>query len=79
MRGEGDRMARELRDNLLGPWVWHTLELATRTFLVSAEAVFWTRRDDPAFDFGTGPGVRQGRGAGAERVDLRCFAKGAIG
>jgi hypothetical protein len=29
-RGEAERMARELRDNLLGPEVWGALEPATR-------------------------------------------------
>lgn len=30
LKGEGERMARELRDNLLGPEVWGALEPATR-------------------------------------------------
>lgn len=54
LKGETERMARELRDNLLGPDVWGILQPATRTFLASAEAVFRTRKDDPAFDF-SGP------------------------
>jgi hypothetical protein len=55
-RGETERMARELRDNLLGREVWAVLEPASRTFLASAEAVFRVRRDDPRFDF-SGPAV----------------------
>lgn len=56
MRGETERMARELRENLLGAAVWRVLEPATRTFLATAEAVFRSRRDDPGFDF-SGPAV----------------------
>lgn len=55
-RTDTERMARELRDNLIGPELWPVLEPATRTFLASAEAVFRSRREDPAFDFG-GPAV----------------------
>jgi hypothetical protein len=51
MRGETERMGRELRDNLLGRDVWSALEPASRTFLATAEAVYRTRRDDPRFDF----------------------------
>jgi len=53
-RGETERMARELRDNLLGTAVWSQLEPTSRSFLASAEAVFRARRDDPQFDF-SGP------------------------
>jgi len=56
LRSETERMARELRDNLLGRDVWGALDPATRTFLASAEAVFRARRDDPYFDF-SGPVV----------------------
>jgi hypothetical protein len=56
LRGETERMGRELRDNLLGREVWAALEPSTRTFLSAAEAVFRARRDDPRFDF-TGPAV----------------------
>lgn len=56
LRGETERMGRELRDNLLGREVWARLEPATRTFLSSAEATFRSRREDPRFDF-SGPAV----------------------
>ena len=65
LRGETERMARELRDNLLGPDVWSVLEPATRTFLASAEAVFRARRGDPAFDF-SGPAIEYGKAVEAE-------------
>ncbi|MGW8267526.1 MAG: hypothetical protein ACWGSQ_14260 [Longimicrobiales bacterium] len=65
LKGETERMARELRDNLLGPEVWAVLEPATRTFLASAEAVFRARRDDPAFDF-SGPAVEYAKAVEAE-------------
>jgi hypothetical protein len=65
LRGETERMARELRENLLGPEVWGVLEPATRTFLASAEAVFRTRKDDPAFDF-SGPAVEYAKAVEAE-------------
>ncbi|MFC1791045.1 hypothetical protein ACFL0I_01085 [Gemmatimonadota bacterium] len=65
LRGETERMARELRDNLLGPDVWAVLEPATRTFLASAEAVFRTRKDDPAFDF-SGPAVEYAKAVETE-------------
>jgi hypothetical protein len=56
MRVETERMARDLRDNLVGRRLWVVLEPATRNFLASAEAVFRTRRDDPRFDF-AGPAI----------------------
>jgi hypothetical protein len=56
VRGETDEMARELRDNLLGPAVWAALDPATRTFLASADTVFRQRRADTSFDF-SGPVV----------------------
>lgn len=51
LRGETERMGRELRDNLIGRTLWGVLELTTRNFLASGEAVFRARRDDPRFDF----------------------------
>jgi len=65
LKGETERMARELRDNLLGPEVWAVLEPATRTFLASAEAVFRARREDPAFDF-SGPAVEYAKAVEVE-------------
>ena len=56
LRGETDRLARELRRNLLGPSIWDALKPASRTFLTAGEAVFHARRDDPGFDF-SGPAV----------------------
>lgn len=53
LRGETERMAQELRDNLIGRSIWAIFEPGTAAFLASAEAVFRTRRDDPAFDFST--------------------------
>lgn len=55
-RADTERMARELRDNLIGRRLWTVLQPATRNFLASAEAVFRARRDDPRFDF-SGPGI----------------------
>ncbi len=51
LRGETERLAAELRDNLLGPDIWEALEPSSRTFLTTAEAIFRARRDDPGFDF----------------------------
>lgn len=51
LRGETERLAAELRDNLLGPSVWEGLESSSRTFVTTAEAIFRARRDDPGFDF----------------------------
>ena len=65
LKGETERMARELRDNLLGPDVWAALEPASRTFLASAEAVFRSRREDPGFDF-SGPAVEYAKAVEAE-------------
>ena len=50
-RHEVGRLGQDLRDNLLGEWIWSRLEPATRTFLASAEAVVRARREDPTFDF----------------------------
>jgi hypothetical protein len=55
-RGETERMAQDLRDNLLGTAVWSRLEPTTGSFLASAEAVFRARRNDPQFDF-SGPAI----------------------
>jgi hypothetical protein len=65
LRSEVDRMGRELRDNLFGPVVWSHLDLATRGFLASAEAVFRARRDDPHFDF-SGPALGYAKAVEAE-------------
>jgi hypothetical protein len=56
LRGETERLGRELRDNLIGHTIWATLDPATRTFLAAAEATFRARRDDPHFDF-SGPAI----------------------
>lgn len=53
LRGETDRMSRELRENLLGDTIWGALEHGTRAFLATAEAIFRARRYDAAFDFST--------------------------
>ena len=53
MRGETDRMSRELRENLLGDAVWGVLDHGTRAFLATAEASFRARRNDPSYDFST--------------------------
>ena len=73
LRGETERMARELRDNVLGRAVWGVLEPATRTFLASAEAVFRSRRDDPQFDF-SGPAIEYAK---AIEVELNAAVFGA--
>jgi hypothetical protein len=65
LRGETDRLGRELRDNLLGPVVWTVLDPAARTFLASADATFRSRRDDPNFDF-SGPAVGYAKAVEAE-------------
>lgn len=65
IRGETDRMATELRDNLLGHTVWRSLDVATRSFLASAEATFRNRRDDPNFDF-SGPAIGYAKALEAE-------------
>jgi hypothetical protein len=53
LRGETDRMSRELRENLLGDDIWAALEHGTRAFLATAEATFRARRQDPSYDFST--------------------------
>jgi hypothetical protein len=65
MRGETERMARELRDNLIGRTLWTVLEPATKSFLASAEAVFRSRRDDPRFDF-SGPAIEYAKAVETE-------------
>lgn len=56
LRGETERLARDLRDNLIGHTIWNVFEPATRTFLAAAEATFRARHDDPHFDF-SGPAL----------------------
>ena len=51
LRSEVPRLARELRDNLIGRTLWGVLEPGTRTFLATAEAVFRPHQDDPRFNF----------------------------
>ena len=53
LRGETDRMTRDLRENLLGDAVWSALEHGSRAFLATGEATFRARRYDPAYDFST--------------------------
>jgi hypothetical protein len=73
LRHETDRLARELRDDLIGRDVWAALELTTRTFVASAEAVFRTRRDDPGFDF-SAPAVEYAK---AVETELNAIVFGA--
>ena len=65
LRGQTAAMARELRDNLLGPAVWPVLDPTTRTFLASADAVYRQRRDDPGFDF-SAPAIEYSKAVEAE-------------
>ncbi len=51
LRGETDRMSRELRENLLGDDIWSALEHGTRMFLATGEATFRARRQDPSYDY----------------------------
>jgi hypothetical protein len=69
LRGQTAAMARELRENLLGPAVWSTLDPATRTFLASADAVYRERRDDPGFDFSV-PAIEYSKAVEAELNEL---------
>lgn len=55
-KGETERIARDLRDNLFGRAAWGSFEIATRSFLAAAEATYRARRDDPRYDF-TGPAM----------------------
>ena len=50
-RGETERLAAELRDNLLGRDCWARLSLTARGFLATGEAVYRRHRDDLQFDF----------------------------
>jgi hypothetical protein len=50
-RGETERLAAELRDNLLGRTCWVRLSLTARGFLATGEAVYRRHRDDLQFDF----------------------------
>ena len=51
LRGETERLASDLRDNLIGRELWPQLQIATRNFLATGEAIFRQHRDDPHFDF----------------------------
>lgn len=72
-RSETERMARELRDNLVGPELWAVLEPATRSFLATAEADYRARREDPAFDF-SGPAIEVAK---AVETELNAILFGA--
>jgi hypothetical protein len=50
-RGETERLAGELRDNLIGREGWARLSLTARGFLSTGEAVYRRHRDDLQFDF----------------------------
>jgi len=65
LRGETERLERELRDDLFGRAVWDVLQPATRGFLASGEAVFRARRADPRFDF-SGPAVEYAKAVETE-------------
>ncbi len=45
------KMAKTVREDLLGRKCWAAMEISSRNFIATAEAVFRTRRDDPRFDF----------------------------
>ena len=53
LRGETERVSADLRDNVIGREVWPRLQIATRSFLATGEAIFRRHRDDPHFDFAT--------------------------
>lgn len=42
---------RDLRENLFGVEAWNALDVATRSFIATAEQVFRTHRADAGFDF----------------------------
>ena len=42
---------RELRENVLGEYVWNGLDLSTRTFVATAEQIFRANRSIAGFDF----------------------------
>lgn len=50
-RQDVESLGIELRDHVLGRRVWGALTFTARAFLASAEAVYRSRRFDPAFDF----------------------------
>ena len=81
MRGETDKMNRELRENLFGDDVWRHLEYSTRVFLATAEATFRARRHDPAYDF-SAPAVEYAKAIETEANALifrplrRIYSKG---
>ena len=51
LRRETERIGADLRDNLIGRALWPRLEIATRNFLASGEAIFRQHREDSHFDF----------------------------
>jgi hypothetical protein len=65
LRSEVPRLARELRDNLIGRTLWSVLEPGTRTFLATAEAVFRPHQDDPRFNFSS-PAVEYAKAVESE-------------
>jgi hypothetical protein len=52
-RGGTERLAADLRDNLIGRATWAKLQIGTRNFLASGELVYRRHRDDAQFDFST--------------------------
>jgi hypothetical protein len=50
-RGETERLAADLRDNVLGRDCWARLSLTARGFLATGESVYRRHRDDLQFDF----------------------------
>jgi hypothetical protein len=74
LRAEVPRLARDLRDNLVGRVHWDLLEPAARTFLATAEATYRPRRDDPRFDF-SGPAVEYAK---AVETELNAVVLGAL-
>lgn len=74
MRGDTAKTAVDLRDNLLSRTIWSALEPSTRTFLASAEAVFRSRGNDPAFNF-SGPAVEYAK---AVEVELNALIMPAL-
>lgn len=69
LRGATEKMAEELRDNLIGRKLWIVLEPSTRNFLATAEAVFRARRNDPRFDF-SAPGIEYAKAVETELNSL---------
>ena len=50
-RGATERLAADLRDNVLGRDCWSRLSLTARGFLATGESVYRRHRDDLQFDF----------------------------